>query len=452
MSQYVLKLAKELRAGVQPFDVKAIDKIVEAVSNATVVMIGEETHGTEEFYRIRAEITKRLISDKNFTFVAWEADWPDTYRVHRYTYAPSDRKVEDKSAVDALGDFTRFPKWMWRNNAIVDFVEWLREFNKTRHSLDKVGVYGLDLYSMYASAEKVIEYLEKVSPEDAETARKRYATLQLFRENPHEYAEALKYGSIESCEEDVVKMLTDIIEKGPEYLLGPGGYVDGDELFYATANANVVKNAEEYYRNTYQGGTVTWNLRDSHMCETLQNLCMHHSVRGVSRVKAVIWAHNSHLGDCRATGWSERGEMNLGQLVRENFGLENTFNIGFSTFSGSVTAADSWGGPATRFELLEAEPESYEYLFHYTSIAFPESPLSSFYTIFRSNSPTPLPESVETARRILATPRSQRAVGVQYRKETEIVSHYIHTCITWQFDVLIHLDQTSALVPIDNDN
>ena len=377
----------------------------------------------------------------------------------------------------------------------------MREFNKTRHSLDKVGVYGLDLYSMYASAEKVIEYLEKVSPEDAETARKRYATLQLFRENPHEYAEALKYGSIESCEEDVVKMLTDIIEKGmflfllmsvsshctvgPEYLLGPGGYVDGDELFYATANANVVKNAEEYYRNTYQGGTVTWNLviikpkesgslqvyRGIAICAkrykifvcTIQCVVFRGSKLSFGLI-TVIWVivgtitgvpMTGHTFDTdlpRATGWSERGEMNLGQLVRENFGLENTFNIGFSTFSGSVTAADSWGGPATRFELLEAEPESYEYLFHYTSIAFPESPLSSFYTIFRSNSPTPLPESVETARRILATPRSQRAVGVQYRKETEIVSHYIHTCITWQFDVLIHLDQTSALVPIDNDN
>jgi erythromycin esterase-like protein len=454
--------------------------ILNAVGDAEVVMIGEATHGTEEFYRLRAEITKRLIEEKGFSFVAVEGDWPDVYRVNRYAQmAEAKTESEDASAAEALRDFQRFPTWMWRNQVMVNFTEWLKEHNSDIQDPKKrVGVYGLDLYSMYTSAHEVIHYLDEIDPSAAKLARRRYGTLDQFKDEPHDYAAAVMLGISPSCEKAVVQMLVDICRKGPEYLSSKG-MVDGEELFYAQENAVVVKDAEEYYRKAYAGGAVTWNLRDRHMHNTLKEILQHYNEkRGWPKPKAVVWAHNSHLGDARATSVSEMGEFNIGQLVRQTFGLNKSFNIGFSTYNGTVRAATKWGRPGEVMEINDARPESYEYLLHTAALRAtqfaedkkkPQKDKSraegegeeemecegdeaemDFAIILRSNS-----EEVPVDRnlvKMLKESRLERAIGVQYVKDPrkEIHAHYFDAVLPEQFDVVIHVDRTSALRALDD--
>src|SRR5438067_12843117 len=288
------------------------DGLIGLIADAHFVLIGEASHGTHEFYQTRAEFTRRLIEEKDFNVVALEADCPDALRVNRYLQQTN---AKDASADEALGDFKRFPQWMWRNTVVLDFVEWLRDWNKLRPRA-KAGLYGMDLYSLHASIESVLRYLEKVDPVAAKRARRRYACFEDFGEDPQAYGYAASTGVAEPCEDEVVDQLVELRRKYREIMSHDGQQTE-DEFFYAEQNARLIKNAERYYRSMFRGRDESWNLRDTHMVETLGALTTHFDS---GKSKVVVWAHNSHLGDARATEMSERGELNVGQLVRERFG------------------------------------------------------------------------------------------------------------------------------------
>jgi erythromycin esterase-like protein len=399
------------------------DSLVAMAGEAQCVLIGEASHGTHEFYAIRAAITRRLIEEKGFRAVALEADWPETFRVHRFVTGRS----EDRSAPEALNDFRRFPSWMWRNTVVVDFVEWLRQWN-TRHKGNLAGFYGLDLYSMHTSIEAVLNYLDKIDPAAAHRARQRYACFDHFGEDPQHYGLATVARGAEPCEDDVVAQLTELRRKYNDFIQRDG-HIGEEEFFSAEQNARLVMNAERYYRAMFHGRASSWNLRDQHMFETLSELFTH---LDSGRAKVVVWAHNSHLGDARATEMHARGELNIGQLVRERLGA-GAFAIGFSTYSGTVTAASDWGAPAERKRVRPALVGSYEELFHATN-------KSIFWIDLRER---------DCANDLLQRARLQRAIGVIYRPQTERLSHYFEVRLPAQFEVMIHLDETKALEPLE---
>ena len=319
------------------------DPLIGRIGEARFALLGEASHGTHEFYCERAEITKRLIAEKNFAAVAVEADWPDAYRLNRYVRGASD----DVDAEEALADFRRFPTWMWRNTVVVEFVEWLRAHNDALPpGAEKVGFYGLDLYSLHASMKAVLRYLEKVDPEAAKRARERYSCFDHVGEDTQTYGLMTRLNLSESCEEEVVAQLLELQRRAADQVQRDGRLVE-DELFYAEQNARLVKNAEAYYRSVFLEEVSSWNLRDRHMAETLDALVTHLGRKG-SRVKVAVWEHNSHLGDARATEMGQRGELNVGQLTREKYAGEAVL-IGFTTHHGTVTAASEWEGPAERW-------------------------------------------------------------------------------------------------------
>jgi erythromycin esterase-like protein len=396
------------------------DRLVERAVDKRFLLVGEASHGTHEFYRERAEITKRLIAEQGFTAVAAEADWPDTYRVNLFVRGASD----DETPEEALGDFRRFPAWMWRNTDVVSLVGWPREWNDSLPpDAPKVGFYGLDLYSLYTSMEAVVAYLEEVDPEAAARARARYSCFDHFGRDPNVYAYAAGIGDAEPCEQDVVEQLVELQRRTAE-LASRNGEVDVDRQFYVEQNARLVVNAEEYNRAVFRGGAKSWNLRDSHMAETLAELTAHLE-RTQGRTKVAVWAHNSHVGDARATEMSERGELNIGQLVRERHGSEALL-VGFTTHAGTVTAASDWGGIAERKRVRPAMSGSWEALFHGAGV----------------------PDFIlDTAG--LDGRRLERAIGVIYRPQTERFSHYFHARLANQFDAVIHLDETRAVEPLE---
>jgi erythromycin esterase-like protein len=403
------------------------DPLMDLIGDARFVLIGEASHGTHEFYRERAEITKRLIQEKGFTAVAIEADWPDAYRVNRYVRDISD----DATSNDALAGFDRFPSWMWRNTVVVNFVDWLREYNNSLpQNATKVGFYGLDLYSLNTSIKAVLDYLDKVDPEAAKRARYRYSCLEHYGEDTQSYGYAASFGLTESCQKQVVKELLELQGRAGEYSQ-QDGQVAEDEFFYAEQNARLVKNAEEYYRSMFQGRVSSWNLRDRHMAETLDHLVTHLDRQG-SRTKVALWAHNSHLGDARATEMGGAGELNVGQLVRERYGQDAVL-VGLSTYTGTVTAASNWGAPPERKRVRPGLERSYEALFHQTGIP-------RFLLTLRDGG------KVVTA---LRERRLERAIGVIYLPETERLSHYFHARLADQFDAILHFDETRALEPLE---
>jgi erythromycin esterase-like protein len=404
------------------------DPLIEMVGDARFVLLGEASHGTHEFYRERALITKRLLYQKGFNAVAVEADWPDAYRINRYVRGEG----SDVDSVDALAGFKRFPQWMWRNADVLDFVGWLREHNDEQDHPDrKAGFYGLDLYSLHASIEAVLAYLDKVDPEAASRARERYGCFDHFGKEIETYGYATGYGLARSCEDAVVQELVALRRREIDYLRRDG-QVAADAYFCAEQNALVVKNAEEYYRNMFRRDVSSWNLRDSHMMETLVSLGEYLGRQQGAPAKTVIWAHNSHLGDARATQMGERGELNLGQLVRERFG-EDAVSIGFTTYTGTVTAAANWNEPAERKTVRPAHRLSYEALFH-------EVDTPRFFVNLRDN---------PALAAHLREERLERAIGVIYRPETEMVSHYFHARLADQFDAVIHFDHTCAVEPLE---
>jgi erythromycin esterase-like protein len=403
------------------------DPLLDRIGDARVVLLGEASHGTHEFYHERAQITERLIEEKGFTAVAVEADWPDAYRVNRYVRGLSD----DAYAIEALADFRRFPTWMWRNTVVVEFVEWLREHNDALGpGATKVGFYGLDLYSLRASMEAVLRYLEKVDPDAAKWARARYACFDHFGEDTQVYGFLTGSGLAKSCEPEVVDQLVELQRHAMEYARRDGRVAE-DELFYAEQNARLVKNAEAYYRSMFLSDVSSWNLRDRHMAETLDALVAHLSRQG-DRVKVVVWEHNSHLGDARATQMGQRGELNVGQLVREHYG-RGAVLIGFTTHHGTVTAASDWDAPAERKQVRPALAGSYEALFH-------ESGIPRFLLTLHDGG-----EAIVSLR----DPRLERAIGVIYRPETERQSHYFWARLADQFDAVLHFDETRAVEPLE---
>lgn len=422
ISDVVRQAAVPLTGAAQDYD-----SLMDLIGNARFVLMGEASHGTHEFYEQRAEITKRLIREKGFTAVAVEADWPDAYRVNRYVQGMND----DATSTEALAGFDRFPAWMWRNTVVVNFVDWLREYN---HSLPpnvaKTGFYGLDLYSMYESIKAVLGYLDKIDPEAAQRARYRYSCLEHFGEDSQSYGYAASLGLSSSCEEEAINQLMELQRRTAEFSQGDSQVAE-DEFFYAQQNARLVKNAEEYYRSMFGGRVSSWNLRDRHMAETLDQLVAHLD-RHENRSKVVVWAHNSHLGDARATDMGASGELNVGQLVRQQYGNDAVL-IGFSTYTGTVTAASDWGAPPERKRVRPALAGSYEALFHATE-------LPQFLLNLRDN---------DEVRERLRQRRLERAIGVIYLPQSERISHYFKARLSEQFDAMIHFDETRALEPLE---
>jgi len=426
----IRKLTDAVRESAHPLtgSPQDYDPLMDLIGDARFLLIGEASHGTHEFYRERAEITKRLIQEKGFTAVAVEADWPDAYRVNRYVRGVSD----DTTSADALSGFDGFPAWMWRNTVVVNFVDWLRDYNNALpQNAKKAGFYGLDLYSMHASMEAVLSYLDKIDPEAAKRARYRYSCFEQFGEDSQSYGYAASFGLTKPCEDAAVKQLRELQGRSGEYAQADGQVAE-DELFYAEQNARLVKNAEKYYRSMFGGRVSSWNLRDRHMAETLDQLVAHLDKQG-DRTKVVLWAHNSHLGDARATDMGDAGELNVGQLVRQRYGRDAVL-VGLTTYTGTVTAASSWGAPAERKRVQPGLSGSYEALFHDTG-------MPSFLLTLRDDG------KVVTAlrKRLL-----ERAIGVIYLPETERLSHYFYARLPDQFDAVLHFDETRALEPLDS--
>jgi len=405
----------------------AWNQLIKLTQNKQVVLLGEATHGTHEFYKLRAEITKRLIENHGFNAVAIEADWPDAYEVNRYVRAIDGAN----SVIQSLSGFRRFPHWMWRNKDVVEFLDWLRQHNTHRNRLGRAaGFYGLDLYSLHNSIEAVLNYLGKVDPAAARRMARWYGCFDNFGGNPRKYGYLTGMGLAPSCENEVVRALKDLRIRKEFYMLRNGG-ASAEEYFSAEMNALVVRDAEHYYRTMLQANVSSWNLRDTHMMETLISL-MRHLNQTEGTAKVIVWAHNSHLGDAEATQMHEQGEVNLGQLVRKHYG-DLAFNVGFTTYAGTVTASSDWDGPAQRKQIKPALETSYESLFHQTGV-------SNFWLEFSHD---------EKMRDLMRFPRLERAIGVVYRPEDERRSHYQFARLSDQFDAVIHVDRTHAVEPLE---
>ena len=398
-------------------DDKAFDALVERMADSRIVLLGEATHGTSEFYRARARISRALIERHGFAFVAVEADWPDAMRIDRYVTGGPRSRVP-------FTPFSRFPTWMWRNAEVDAFVGWLRERNLRRDPSERASFYGLDVYSLFASIAHVIDFLERVDPEAAKVARARYGLLTPWHRDPAAYGEAVLRGAFKSVEREVVAALRDLLEKRLDY-----ARQDGEEFFDAAQNARVVAGAEAYYRTMYYGSAASWNLRDEHMFDTLLALLDHHG----PDARAIVWEHNSHVGDARATEMSARGELNVGELCRERFGAD-AYAVGFGTDHGTVAAATDWGGPMEIKRVRPARADSYERLCH-------DSAVRAFALHLRA------PRRRELRDELL-DPRLERAIGVIYRPETERASHYFHATLPVQFDELVWFDETRAVTPL----
>lgn len=400
--------------------------LFDVVGDARFVLLGEASHGTHDFYGMRAAITQRLIEEGGFSAVAVEADWPDTYRVDRFVRGRSD----DDNEVEALGDFVRFPTWMWRNTVVRDFIAWLREHNE-RASDEQVGFYGLDLYSLHRSIDEVIAYLERVAPDAAQRARERYSCFDHVDKSsgsPDNYTPG--FGAGRSCEDAAVAQMGELQRHSLE-IARRDGLPAEDEAFSAEQNARTVREAEKYYRTMFRGDMSSWNLRDRHMADALEVLSDHLGRHTAEAPRIVVWAHNSHLGDARATEMTRRGELNLGQLVRQEHPNDSVL-IGFTTYGGTVTAADTWGGPAKQKQVTPALPGSVEDLFH------------------RSGDDRFMVRTDHPATAAALKPELlERAIGVIYRPETERQSHYFLARVADQFDAVIHIDDTHALEPLE---
>ncbi|NIR46441.1 MAG: protein-L-isoaspartate(D-aspartate) O-methyltransferase [Gemmatimonadetes bacterium] len=401
---------------VYSIDETDLTPLLDRIGSARVVLLGEASHGTAEFYDMRARITRELVQRHGFNIVAVEADWPDAAQIDRHVRG-TPVTVED------IQPFTRFPAWMWANGQVARFVGWLKTYNE---SLDEaatgVGFYGLDLYSLYVSIAAVLEYLDEVDPESARVARQRYGCLTPWEADPVSYGAAALSGRYRDCESQVVAMLSDLLRNRLEYAAR-----DGERFFDASQNARLIANAEKYYRTMYYGSSESWNLRDRHMFETLEAIL---KFRGPES-RAVVWEHNSHIGDARATEMSARGQLNVGQLCRERFGDEARL-VGFGTDHGTVAAASEWDGPMEIMDVRPAHPRSHERLCH-------ESRIEGFVLPVGRNA---------DVRETLRAERLERAIGVIYRSETELQSHYFHASLPDQFDEYIWFDETKAVTPL----
>lgn len=415
------KLIQLLNSKVKPVtEQHFIPDILEQIGESRVVLIGEASHGTQEFYARRAQISKALIQQKGFMAVAIEGDWPSVYQLNEYVLS------QTGSLDQAWQSFKRFPQWMWRNEPMEQFLQWLKKFNLTRNgSSPKIGVYGLDLYSLYPSINALLNYLSTVDPQAADRARLRFDCFNRYVGAPEQYglvAEQHQQSCIEAIKSEVLEMQYEIIHTIKNNKKG-----NHDAYYSALQNAFVIKDAEAYYRSLYDNHISSWNVRDQHMAESLQLLMTGLEERHQVPAKIIIWAHNSHLGDARATEMSDRGEINLGQLIKERHGAV-CHAIGFSTYAGSVTAASHWGGATECKTVLPALAGSYEFLFNQLQ-----------YKEFILNL------TDQEIAHYLKLPMLQRAIGVVYLPETERQSHYYFARLAYQFETMIHIDYTTNL-------
>jgi protein-L-isoaspartate(D-aspartate) O-methyltransferase len=394
--------------------------LLRRIGDSRLVLLGEATHGTSEFYGMRERISRELIERRGFTFIAIEGDWPDAARVDHYVrhaeYRPSEWTA-----------FARFPVWMWRNREVRSFVDWLRRHNGEVERGRRVAFHGLDLYSLYSSIDSVLQYLDRVDPASARIARLRYGCLTPWQTDPATYGHAALSGAYRSCEGPVISVLQDLRAREQAY-----AEHDGERFLDALQNAQLVTNAERYYRIMYYGSRASWNLRDQHMFDTLGSLLTFHGPHS----KGIIWAHNSHVGDSAATEMSSRGEYNIGHLCRQHFG-HAAYLIGFGTNSGTVAAASDWGGPMLSKPITPALPNSYERLCHETGIG-------QFLLDLRD------PKTAK-ALQALQKARLERAIGVIYRPETELQSHYFEAVLPRQFDEYVWFDHTHAVTPLHSE-
>lgn len=394
-----------------------IDKLLERIGDAQVVLLGEASHGTSEFYLTRQEITKALIEKKGFNFVCAEADWSDAEQINAY--------VKNQQTQKDWIPFTRFPQWMWKNKEVLNFVEWLKEYNALNKN--KTGFYGLDLYGLENSIELVINYLEGIDGDLANLAKSRYACIRPYMTDPAVYGKMVVSHQLESCEKEVLKMLVDLLKNKNKLNHSP-------EYFYAYQNANVVVDAERYYKAMYYGSAESWNLRDFHMFYTLKSLLSYFG----PQTKAIVWAHNSHIGNALATEMYSRGEINIGHLCKEHFG-DKSYHIGFGTHTGTVAAAHNWGNAMNVIKVSNSLPKSYENLCHKTQIDSFTLPLREKF-------------SGQKLRELLSAPKLERAIGVIYRPETERQSHYFQAVLPSQFDEYIFYNESQAVTPITQTN
>jgi erythromycin esterase len=392
-----------------------LDPLIDRVGDARFVLVGEASHGTAEFYWWRAELTKRLILERGFGFVAVEGDWPDCFEVNCWVKGRAGR---DDSAAATLGRFERWPTWMWANTEVAEFVDWLRGYNR-RTGAD-VGFYGLDVYSLWESMDRILRYLHDEHPDDLTAAKTALACFEPYVEDPQRYAHATRFVP-EGCEREVVGLLADL--RRLTYDRQPGSEADFDAL----QNSEVLAGAERYYRAMVRGGE-SWNVRDCHMADTLDRLIAHHGPTS----KAVVWEHNTHIGDARATDMASAGMVNVGQLVRERRSADGVVLIGFSSFEGSVIAAPRWGAPMRQMPVPAARPDSHEALLHEFASADP------LLFVFPSDR-----DGVW-----LSAWRGHRAIGVVYDPERDRYGNWVPTVMGGRYDALIHIDRTNALHPL----
>lgn len=417
-------LAASLRPYVEPLpppeETDDFGAFFDRYGDADVILLGEATHGTSEFYRARSAITRSLIEKHGFTVVAVEADWPDAARIDGYVrhHAPRPHRGES---------FVRFPTWMWRNVEVLEFADWLRGYNEDKSTERQASFHGLDVYSLGESIHAVVDYLDRVDPPASKRARYRYGCLSPWQEDPAKYGRAVAYGMLDPCEAGAVEQLKEMLSRRLDWI-----EKDGDAWFDAAQNAGIVRAAERYYRSMYQGANESWNLRDRHMFETLRAIIAH---RGFG-TKAVIWAHNSHIGNAAATAMGWQGQFNIGELARVAYG-DGAVLVGFGTDTGTVAAASDWGADMEIKTVRPARLDSYEHVFRRTGIA-------RSLTDWRGPGRTAL-------RRILQEPRLERAIGVVYRPDTELSSHYFEAVLSEQFDCWVWFENTSAVTPLGHE-
>ena len=409
-------LVEEIRERSQPLRGGSdLDPLLDRIGDAACVLLGEASHGTSEYYVWRAHISERLIREKGFSFIAVEGDWPDCYEINRYVKGYRD---SGESAREALSAFERWPTWMWANEEVAELVEWLRRYNDVLREKEKVGFYGLDVYSLWDSLSEVIDYLERVDPDALQAARRAYRCFEPYGEDAQEYARATAFVP-SSCEDEVVEVLSELRRKAPEHPDDPEARFDAEQ------NALVARDAEAYYRAMVRGGASSWNVRDRHMAETLERLMRHHG----PGARAIVWEHNTHIGDARFTDMADFGMVNVGQLARERLG--DVVLVGFGSHRGSVIAGAEWGAPMQRMRVPPAREGSWEDILHRTS---EEDRLLVF---------ADLGEEVG-----FFEPREHRAIGVVYDPARERYGNYVPTVLPRRYDAFLYLDETSALHPL----
>lgn len=393
-----------------------LDPLLDRIGDARIVMLGEATHGTHEYYTWRTAISKRLIAEKGFNFIAVEGDWPDCYRLNRWIKGYDDQGRESR---ELLHDFNRWPTWMWANWEVDALLNWLKKYNSTKPANRRAGFYGLDVYSLWESMEALVNYLYKTDPKAAELAVQALRCFEPFEEDPQRYAGA-SYRMGASCEIEVVRLLTEVRKQAPVYDHDPEAALNAEQ------NAHIAVNAEEYYRKMMSFDGHTWNLRDSHMMETLLRLQHFHGPRS----KAIIWEHNTHIGDARFTPMQRQGLFNTGQLAREHFGEKNTVLVGFGSYAGKVIAGSGWGEPMEIMAVPPARADSVEAILH-------NRYHGNCLLIFDSGSKTDFEQQLP-----------HRAIGVVYHPSLEKAGNYVPTVLSRRYDAFLYIDQTTAVHPL----